>query len=85
MHDLPADTARKGSPVGGRQAWRTPQAAEPPSDEDLLERFRTSGDEDAFAAMVRRYELELFNYLRRYLGNAEMAEDVFQATSCRSI
>jgi RNA polymerase sigma-70 factor, ECF subfamily len=80
VHDLPADTARKGSPVGGRQAWRTPQAAEPPSDEDLLERFRTSGDEDAFAAMVRRYELELFNYLRRYLGNAEMAEDVFQAT-----
>jgi RNA polymerase sigma-70 factor (ECF subfamily) len=29
---------------------------------------------------VRRYERELYAYLRRYLGNAEMAEDVFQAT-----
>jgi RNA polymerase sigma-70 factor (ECF subfamily) len=30
--------------------------------------------------LVYRYERELFRYLRRYLGNAEMAEDVFQAT-----
>ena len=30
--------------------------------------------------MVYRYERELFSYLRRYLGDAEMAEDVFQAT-----
>ena len=29
---------------------------------------------------MRRYERELYGYLRRYVGNAEMAEDVFQAT-----
>jgi RNA polymerase sigma-70 factor, ECF subfamily len=29
--------------------------------------------------LVRRYERELFSYLRRYLGDAEMAEDAFQA------
>jgi RNA polymerase sigma-70 factor (ECF subfamily) len=28
---------------------------------------------------LRRYERELYSYLRRYLGDAEMAEDAFQA------
>jgi len=51
-----------------------------PSDEELLRRFRSGGDESAFEALVHRYEQELFSYLRRYLGSAEMAEDVFQAT-----
>lgn len=50
------------------------------SDEDLLRRSRTTGDASAFESLVHRYEHELFNYLRRYLGSAEMAEDVFQAT-----
>ena len=34
----------------------------------------------AFEELVHRYEKELFGYLRHYLGNAEMAEDVFQQT-----
>jgi RNA polymerase sigma-70 factor (ECF subfamily) len=50
------------------------------SDEQLLERYRNSGDREIFAQLVKRYEHELFNYLYRYMGNAEMAEDVFQAT-----
>jgi RNA polymerase sigma-70 factor (ECF subfamily) len=50
------------------------------SDEDLFRRCRSGGDAAAFESLVRRYETELFGYLRRYLGNAEMAEDVFQAT-----
>lgn len=50
------------------------------TDEELLERYRASGDRDAFAQLVKRYERELFNYLTRYTGNAEMAEDAFQAT-----
>ncbi len=50
------------------------------SDEELLCRCREDGDPAAFESLVRRYEVELFNYLRRYLGSAEMAEDVFQAT-----
>jgi len=50
------------------------------SDEELLRRCRAGGDRNAFELLVHRYENELFHYLRRYLGNAEMAEDVFQAT-----
>jgi len=30
--------------------------------------------------LVRRYERELYGYLRRYLGDAALAEDVFQNT-----
>jgi RNA polymerase sigma-70 factor (ECF subfamily) len=50
------------------------------TDEQLLHDYRDSGDRELFARLVRRYERELYAYLRRYLGNAEMAEDVFQAT-----
>src|SRR5262249_49967049 len=35
---------------------------------------------EAFGALVRRYERELYGYLRRYLGDASLAEDVFQNT-----
>jgi RNA polymerase sigma-70 factor (ECF subfamily) len=49
-------------------------------DEELLRRSRVGGDAVAFETLVHRYEGELFSYLRRYLGSAEMAEDVFQAT-----
>src|SRR5262249_262618 len=34
----------------------------------------------AFSELVHRYERELYSYLRRYLGDASMAEDAFQAT-----
>lgn len=49
------------------------------SDEALLLRYRQLGGRDDFAQLVHRYERELYNYLRRYLGDAEMAQDVFQA------
>ena len=29
---------------------------------------------------MRRYEREMYSYLRRYIGNTEMAEDAFQGT-----
>jgi RNA polymerase sigma-70 factor, ECF subfamily len=48
------------------------------TDEQLLLEYRATGDRNLFAALVHRYERELYNYLCRYLGNAEMAEDVFQ-------
>jgi RNA polymerase sigma-70 factor (ECF subfamily) len=50
------------------------------TDEELLVAYRSEDDRDAFEELVKRYERELFNYLRHYLGDAEMAEDVFQAT-----
>lgn len=54
-----------------------------PTDEALLTRFRSSHDPEAFATLVHRYERELFGYLRRFLHDPEMAEDVFQATFLR--
>ena len=50
------------------------------TDEDLLLAYRDEGDRDAFQELVQRYEAELYNYLRNYLGHAQMAEDAFQAT-----
>jgi RNA polymerase sigma-70 factor (ECF subfamily) len=50
------------------------------SDEELLVDFRAHGNRAAFEALVHRYEKELFGYLRNYLGDASMAEDVFQQT-----
>jgi RNA polymerase sigma-70 factor (ECF subfamily) len=50
------------------------------SDEELLARYHMGDDRQAFATLVQRYERELYSYLRRYLNDAEMAEDVFQAT-----
>jgi RNA polymerase sigma-70 factor (ECF subfamily) len=49
------------------------------TDEELLARFR-QGQMDAFGALLKRYERELYGYLRRYLGDSELAEDVFQNT-----
>jgi RNA polymerase sigma-70 factor (ECF subfamily) len=49
------------------------------SDEELLQQFRR-GHSEAFGQLVRRYERELYGYLRRYLGDGSLAEDVFQNT-----
>lgn len=49
------------------------------SDEELLALVK-NGQRDAFGTLVRRYTGELYGYLRRYLGNADLAEDVFQNT-----
>jgi len=49
------------------------------SDEELLARLQ-KGERDVFGDLVRRYQRELYGYLRRYLGDADLAEDVFQTT-----
>ncbi len=49
------------------------------SDEELLALFR-QGTSEAFGTLVRRYEGELYGYLRRYLSDNDLAEDVFQNT-----
>jgi RNA polymerase sigma-70 factor (ECF subfamily) len=51
----------------------------PDSDENLLARLR-DGERSAFEPLVRRYERELFGYLRRYVGDDDLADDVFQNT-----
>src|SRR6478609_5781185 len=50
------------------------------SDEDLLSRYRDEARTDDFNELVRRYERELYRYLARYLGDASLADDVFQNT-----
>ena len=49
------------------------------SDEKLIAESRT-GNQGAFNSLVGRYEKELYGYLRRYVGDATVAEDVFQNT-----
>jgi RNA polymerase sigma-70 factor, ECF subfamily len=50
------------------------------TDEELIAVYRDRGERGAFDELVRRYERELYSYLRRFLGDAAAAEDAFQAT-----
>src|SRR3954452_9535619 len=50
------------------------------SDEALLTRYRDEGRTEDFDELVHRYEGELYRYLARYMGDASLAEDVFQNT-----
>src|SRR5262245_64387808 len=49
-------------------------------DEQLLHAFVAGRDENAFAALVRRYGPMVLGVCRRALGHAQDAEDAFQAT-----
>lgn len=50
------------------------------TDEELLELFRSTGDNAHLEQLVYRYEHDLYSYLRRFLGDSHMAEDAFQST-----
>ncbi len=50
------------------------------TDEQLLLAYRAEEAAEAFESLVHRYERELYSYLFRYLGDAAMADDAFQAT-----
>jgi RNA polymerase sigma-70 factor, ECF subfamily len=62
------------------QTVTTPSYTIEDSDELLLGRYSETGDRKVFETLMRRYEREIFSYLRRYIGNAELAEDAFQGT-----
>jgi RNA polymerase sigma-70 factor (ECF subfamily) len=49
-------------------------------DEALLERFVKYSDRRSFEILMRRYQFEVYNYLRRYLADDHLAEDAFQLT-----
>jgi RNA polymerase sigma-70 factor (ECF subfamily) len=53
-----------------------------PSDEDLIERFQR-GDLYAFDLIVKRYKDQLLNFIYRFVGNQEEAEDIVQETFLR--
>src|SRR3954466_8812620 len=50
------------------------------TDEELLLEYRMTGGSAVFETLVKRYERELYVYLRRFLNNQVLAEDAFQAT-----
>ena len=52
------------------------------SDETLIERFQ-HGDLYAFDLIVKRYKNQLLNFIYRFLGNQEEAEDLVQETFLR--
>lgn len=50
------------------------------SDEALMTRYRETGEDPDFAELMSRYQREIYRYLVRYLGNTNLADDVFQDT-----
>ncbi|MEM6798028.1 MAG: sigma-70 family RNA polymerase sigma factor [Planctomycetota bacterium] len=50
------------------------------TDEQLLLAHQQDPTAGHLATLIKRYERELYNYLRRFLGDAAQAEDAFQAT-----
>ncbi len=50
------------------------------SDENLLLDYARSENRDSFDQLVRRFNREIFAYLRRYLGSEHLAEDALQGT-----
>ncbi|MDO4570010.1 MAG: RNA polymerase sigma factor [Planctomycetia bacterium] len=50
------------------------------TDEEIMEQFCATKEAIFLEELIRRYEHDLYNYLRRYLGDSQLAEDVFQST-----
>ncbi len=50
------------------------------NDRELVQRFLERRDADAFAALMRRHGPMVLNAAHRITGDAQLAEDVFQAT-----
>lgn len=54
------------------------------SDEMLMVRYKR-GDRDAFAELVQRYQLPLYNFSVRYVGNRDAAREVTQDAFLRVV
>lgn len=50
------------------------------TDEEIVAAYLESRNPADFEKLVKRYERELYTFLRRFLGDSQQAEDVFQAT-----
>jgi RNA polymerase sigma-70 factor (ECF subfamily) len=49
------------------------------NDKDLMRRF-SSGEEAAFQELIDKYKNSLYSFLRRFLNQNDLVEDVFQET-----
>ena len=72
------DRARSGKGLGLTTGGHVD--VERMTDEELLLEYRLTANSQMFETLVKRYERELYNYLRRFLNNQVLAEDAFQAT-----
>lgn len=54
----------------------------PELDDELMQRFQ-KGDESAFNLLVRRHQKPLINFIARYTGDKDNAEDLAQETFIR--
>ncbi|MEJ2137636.1 MAG: RNA polymerase sigma factor [Desulfofustis sp.] len=53
------------------------------SDDTLVDNIR-GGDSDAFAVIVERYKIQIYNLMYRYSGSSEEAADMAQDVFCRA-
>jgi RNA polymerase sigma-70 factor (ECF subfamily) len=49
-----------------------------PSDEELMMKVKEDGDEQAFELLVRRHRKPILNFVYRFMGEREIAEDLSQ-------
>ncbi len=59
-----------------------PTARHGKSDEELITEFQ-NGDEAAFTQLVGRYKDQLINYIYRYVGDSDEADDILQEVFVR--
>lgn len=62
------------------QMTMTAGVQEQTADEELLAQYKKTGDRSIFELLMKRYQREIYSYLRRYLADAELADDAFQGT-----
>ena len=56
------------------------EMAEGSKEQELVDRFKETGDRSAFAALIELYERRVYRYGYRMCGHAQDAEDVVQDT-----
>lgn len=69
---------KEGLIDGERRVRADRRAADPIAEDDLWIQQTLSGDQGAFAQLIRKYQQRLFDLAMRILNNAEEAEDAVQ-------
>lgn len=54
-------------------------------DHDLVQRYRKHNDQDAFKELLNRHQSKIYSYIYSMVGNAEIANDIFQETFTKVI
>lgn len=76
--------ARRNSPREGRPGPKTPVTPRDEADEDLMLLYQ-KGDVRSFEILLTRHRRPVFNFILRFVGSRERAEDLLQETFLRVI